>query len=242
MSAFKEQPEYIRLRRFAGVDRWHDAGYLGQSLRIFCDDVGGSHVDHVADILAVLLPEAEIFTGGIGYRVQYGAVVESTVRCDTTGETMPFDDFVRKYEIRLINNSTTGTHGATVNPIGAFMRTRIQQYNLIMTASAGNGYGQPIHTNYYGAAILVTSVQLSEAGSIIGAKCAEGDGIDFSMFYGPMPGTSYSAPFLLGMIGLLLGKHRDLNQGEVYDYLKDNCIHLGRKEIFGNGLPVLGQA
>ncbi|QOX65058.1 S8/S53 family peptidase [Anoxybacterium hadale] len=241
MSAFEQQLEYVKLRHMTGIDRWHDAGYLGQDLKIFCDDVGGKHVEHVVDILEVIVPEAEILTGKIGYRIRYGSVVESFVHYDKTGETIDFDNFMKRHEIRLINNSTTGSGGPAVSPIGAFMRTKIDQYNIIMTASAGNGYGQPINTNYYGAAILVTSVQLNDAGRIVNSKCAEDGGIDFSMFYGPMPGTSYSSPFLLGMIGLLLGKYPRMNQKEVYQYLKEHCISLGIREIFGHGLPILGQ-
>ena len=242
MSAFKEKQEYKKLRNITGIDRWHHAGYLGQGLHIFCDDVGGNHVDRVVDILEVIVPKAKILTGRIGYHSKNGAVIESLVRCDTTGEIMAFDDFIKKYQIKLINNSTTGIQGPVVSPAGAIMRTRIKRNKLIMTASAGNGYGQPINTNYYGAAIIVTSVQLNDDEKIVSSKCAEGEGIDFSMFYGPMPGTSYSSPFLLGMIGLLLGKYPDMNQQEVYSYLKEHCIPLGRKEVFGHGLPILGQA
>lgn len=241
MSAFKEKEEYYRLREIVGIENWHQVGYQGKGLSIFCDDVGGNHAEGVVNILEVILPKAQIYSGRICYHIQYGAVVKSMIMCDTTGEAMPFDDFIEKYRIKLINNSTTGSLGAVISPVGAFMKTRITRYNIIMTGSAGNGYGRPINTNYYGAAIIVTSVQLNDTGSIVNSKCAEGEGIDFSMFYGPMPGTSYSAPFLLGMIGLLLEKYPHLNQQQVYQYLKDHCLTLGSEEVFGHGLPILGQ-
>ena len=239
MSAFKEQKEYKETREFVGIPKWQNEGYLGKGLSIFCDDVGGSHVELVADILKTILPEAEIYTGNFEFEISYGAVVKSYVRCDTTGEFMAFDDFMPKYNIRLINNSTSGYSGATMQPVGEFMRHRLGKYNMIMTGSCGNGYGQPINTGYFGAAILVTEVRLKEGNKVVSGKCAEGDGIDFSMFGGIMPGTSFASPYLLGMIGLILGKYPDFTQKQVYEYLLKCARPLGNSQVFGNGLPIL---
>lgn len=240
MSKFRLDAQYIAWRELVNIHRWHQVGYCGRHLAVFCDDVGGNHVELVADILETILPGAKIYTGHLNYHQRNGNVV-CKVYCDTTNETMDFDQFIVKYKIKLINNSTTGRSGAMVNPIGAWMREKIRMYHLIMTASAGNGYGQPINTFYYGAAILVTSVRQSADGRILSGQCAEGEGIDFSMFHGIMPGTSFSAPFLLGMIGLLAGEYPQLTQEEAYGYLKSHCLSLGKREVFGWGLPILGE-
>jgi hypothetical protein len=72
-----------------------------------------------------------------------------------------------------------------------------------------------------------------------------GEDCDFSMFMGFQSGTSFAAPFLCGMIGLIRCKYGMITQAKVYEYLKKHSKDLG--EIghdgeYGYGLPILGDA
>lgn len=72
MSMFLTDPDCVRQREYANIPAWHDKGYLGKGLSVFCDDVGGSHVAIVADIIQTILPKAAVYTGGIGYTQKSG--------------------------------------------------------------------------------------------------------------------------------------------------------------------------
>ena len=89
---------------------------------MFCDDVGGSHVAIVADIIQTILPKAKVYTGNIGYIQKNGEIAECNISCLETGELLPFDTFVRKYDINLINNSTGGNKNSAILPIALWMK------------------------------------------------------------------------------------------------------------------------
>ncbi|MDF3000900.1 MAG: hypothetical protein K0Q48_1019 [Bacillota bacterium] len=250
MGRFVTDPECILQREFVNIPAWHKAGHTGKGLTVFCDDVQKNHhAELVKDIVQTILPEARVLSGAIGYAWQDAesmepakkVIVDCAVRCTETAEVMRFDDFIKKYEVSLINNSTDGGSGTEILPQAVYMNQKIQEHNLIFCGAAGNGYGQPTTQKYNGACMVVTSVKLEEGKPIYGLK-AHGENLDFSMFYGFQSGTSNSSPFLLGMVGLLRCRWPEITQAEAYAYLKEQCVSLGPRKKFGWGIPVLGEA
>lgn len=232
--------DFEKQLNYAGIPAWHEKGYKGKGITVFMDDVGGSHVANTAGVVVrTILPEAEIYTGGIEYTIKNGVVESCSIRCDETGESLPFDDFIKKYNVKLLNNSTDGGNGKD-GPNAVYMAKKIKEHNLIMTGSAGNGTGRPINNKYYGAAIMVTGCRLQDDNPVSG-RYAEDEGIDFSAFTAGRVGTSFAAPFLLGMIGLRRCKHPDISQEEVIEYFTEHCEKLGSKKIYGRGLALMGE-
>ncbi len=219
-----------------GVSAWHNKGIKGKGITVFCDDVSKpSHYGYVKMIIETIIPEATVFTGNIGYQIKSGEVLQSTINCRETGETILFDEFIYKHDIKLINNSTDGGSHDRESPYAKFMRDKIMQHNLIMTGSAGNVYGALIDNKYYGAAIMVTGINDNKKSTY-----AEDLDIDFSMFTAGNTGTSFASPFLLGLIGLLVTRNPDLSQQNAIDYFAAHCEDLGNKNVYGRGVPTMG--
>lgn len=242
MGMFLTDADCIRQREYVNIPAWHKSGYKGKGLNIFCDDVSGNHVESVADIIQTILPEAKIYTGNIGYIEKGGVISQCSIRCNETGETIPFDDFIKKYSIDLINNSTDGGNGDTILPVAQYMKGKIKEHNLIFSGSAGNGYEQPTKQKYNGACIVVTSANL-ESGKAVYGKDSTAPNIDFAIFHGFQSGSSFASPFLLGMAGLLRCKYPHISQDEVYEYFRGHCEDIGtpgKDSKSGWGVPILG--
>lgn len=242
MSMFQTDPDCISQREYVNIPEWHKAGFTGRGINVFCDDVGGNHAENVKEIIQVILPDAIIYTGSINYIKDNDGIKECKIYCQELGYAMTFDDFVETQKINLINNSTTGGDGERILPIAEYMKDKIKQYNLIMCGAGGNVYKGETDQKYNGACIVVNSVNFVNDRPVYGKKSI-GNNIDFTMFHGWQSGTSFSSPFLLGMIGLLRSKYPNITQDEVYEYFKTHCEDLGDKfkdKYFGWGLPILG--
>jgi len=216
--------------------------FTGKGLVIFCDDADPNHCGCVVDIIHTILPEATIYSGTIGTVKLGGVLTKETISCRELGITLPFDDFIVKYNVSMINNSTDGGQGTTVLPEAVWMKEKIKQYNLIMTGAAGNGSSCPTTQPYSGACLVVTSALLKE-GKAVASVRSIGENVDFAMFNGFQPGTSFSSPFLLGMAGKLRCRNPKITQDEVKAYFKSHREDLlvdGFDIQSGWGLPILG--
>lgn len=49
MGYFETDTDCINQREYVGIPRWHTAGYLGEGINVFCDDIDENHVGIVAD-------------------------------------------------------------------------------------------------------------------------------------------------------------------------------------------------
>ena len=201
--------------QFVNAPAWIAAGYTGKGQTVFLDDKA-TDLGHIAtskDIIQSLLPDIRILSGRLNFATKSSVVTSVTAQCNETGELLPFDDFVIKYGVGLINNSTGGGNGTEVLPHAIWMRDKIKQYNLIVTGAAGNGHGQPTTQRFNGACIMVASCVL-ENGRPRYANKAVGPNIDFAIFSGYQSGTSHSAPFLLALAGMLRSKWPGMTQDE----------------------------
>jgi hypothetical protein len=236
MGKFLTDPACIKQRVYINIPQWNNAGFTGKGLTIFHDDVdlNSSHSQCCVDILKTILPDAKILSGRIDYSSDNSIVSSCIVNCYETKENLPFEEFIVKNDVSLINNSTSGGRDNNNSAIAVYMRSMIKKYNLIGTGSYGN-YGEVPTNKFQGAFIMVSGVDndMTDYG-VSGKDC------DFSMFMGFQDGTSFSAPFLLGMIGLYRSKYGKITQNEVYNLLKSNCQDLGtvgKDEQWGWGLP-----
>ena len=242
MGMFLTDANCIAQRKYVNLPAWDK--YDGNGLSIFCDDVGADHAPCVVDIIQTILPKAKVYSGNIGYQKIDDKILACIVSCKELGVTMAFDDFVTKYDISLINNSTDGGKGTTILPEALYMRDKIKQYNLIFCGCAGNDNGSPCTQKYNGACIIVTSCHLNDKGVPIFSNESIGPNIDFAMFNGFQPGTSFASPFLLGMAGKLRCKYPNITQEEVKAYFKAHCEDLlvdGFDIQSGWGLPKMGE-
>jgi hypothetical protein len=236
MGYFLTHEGSIRQRKYISIPKWHEKGYKGKGIAVFHDDVEASHSEACVDIIQTILPEARVLSGGISYATKGGEVASCNVRCTETKETLPFDEFIQKHNVTQINNSTTGS---STPAMVEYLKEKIKQYNLFCTGSAGNS--GDVSNKYKGAFVMVTGVHFYKDTDRIMSYGSNGDEIDFSMFMGFQMGTSFSAPFLNGMAGLLRSKNPNMTQEEIYDYFKSHSKLLGEKHIYGWGLPIMGE-
>jgi hypothetical protein len=220
------------------IPQWYAKGYKGQGITIFCDDTdNGGHRERVKSIITNMLPEAKVLSGNFGIVIKSGEVQSVIVNCIETGERLPFEDFIIKYNVRLINNSVTSSNSKPNSEKANWMKKMIEKHNLIMTGSAGNTYGGLSCNDYIGACILITGCNLKKRSTY-----AEGDYIDFTA-YAPQDGTSFASPFALSMAGLLIQKCPNFTQNDVYEYFKKHCEDIGewKKDcVYGYGLITMG--
>lgn len=125
----------------------------------------------------------------------------------------------------------------------------------------GNGnYGNLTETErvnfwkeYNGA--VVTAAVHNNNGTLEWAYYSSyGEGIDFtapslymlptydsSTAYELKQGTSFSTPFLAGMVAILRGKFPGITVDQIYNFLLENATVIGNgdKRYFGNGMPVM---
>ena len=230
---FKKQMEYCN------IPAWHDKGYKGKGITVFMDDVTErNHCQLTKMVVETILPEATVVTGTINANID-SVVTNASITCHETDECIPFDEFINKYNVAIINNSKDGGTHDTNNPKAVWLRQMRDKHNLILTASAGNGYGCPCDNSYYGAGIIVAGVNSKKKSTY-----AEDDIIDFTCYTAGMAGTSFAAPFFAGMAGLLRCKNPRISQQGVVDYFSEHCEDLGAKgkdKVYGRGLAKMGE-
>lgn len=229
MGLFLTDEKCIRQRQYVNIPQWHEAGYKGKELTIFHDDVNDTHSECCVDIIQTILPEARVLSGRIENMQRNNEITSCNIYCNETEECLPFDDFITKYDISQINNSTSSRANDNLHtPVAKYMREKITRYNLLCTGSAGNSDSK--NNRYKGAFIMVGGVYFYGNTDKIMKHGPSWDWVDFSMFMGFQSGTSFSAPFLNGMAGLLRSKHgRKMTQEEIYNCFKINSRQFGEK-------------
>jgi len=236
MGAFETDLKCIQQREYVNIPLWDK--YTGEGLTIFHDDFKGDHSECCADIIKTILPDARVLQGTIGFITSHNIVTSCVVSCDETNDNfIPFEEFIIEHNISLINNSTDGGDNDSNSAISIYMQGMINKYNLIITGAAGN-FGMT--NKYQGAGIMVGGVSL--VNGQIKKMTSDGEPIDFVMFMGNQIGSSFAAPFLNGMIGLLRSKYPSITQKQAYAYMKHQSKDLGDvgDDIkYGWGLPIM---
>lgn len=238
MGLFLTDENCIKQREYVNLPAWD--GYTGKGITIIHDDAETGHDEAMIDIMQTILPEARILNCRRQITIKNGVVTSFKYRCLDTGETLPFEEFITKYDVSQINNSTDGGDNNSNSPIAVYMRKMIKKYNLFCTGAAGNYGGM---TNpYQGAFIMVSGLRFKNG--VISDFGSAGDAVDFSMFMGFQDGTSCASAFLNAMGGKLRAKYgRQITQEWIYEYFKSHCQHLGtpgKNPQYGWGVPILG--
>lgn len=245
MGLFEWNQGCIAQREYVNIPAWHKAGYIGEGISVFCDDADRVHAESVADIVQTILPDARVMYGNISYKSEKGHA-ELYAKLKNSSKSIPLEEFIAINDISLINNSTglnRDTAAGGITPAQAELKKILDKYNVIMTGAAGNDADGKITNPWVNVAIMVNSAVLKN-GKPAHALSSIGNKIDFCMFTGFQPGTSFAAPFLLGMIGLLRCRYgRSLTQDQAYAYLRDHAEDMrddGKDHYTGWGLPILG--
>lgn len=241
MGMFLTDPKCIEQRKIVGLPLWDK--YDGEGITIFHNDVANEgHCKACKDLMQTILPKAKIYSGTFSYNSNATGITSFDVRCFETGERLPFEDFIVKYNISQINNSTgSDDHGDVMDShMAIYMNKIIAKHNLFCTGAAGNFGGMT--NNFQGAFVLVSGLTLMGDGTWRDYG-SPGNPVDFSMFMGYQNGTSFSSPILNGMGGKLRSFYgRTITQAEIYTYFKTHCKDLGtigKDPEYGWGLPVM---
>lgn len=222
MGYFETSLSCINQRKYVNIPAWHEHGFTGKGLTIFHDDLGKtSHNQNCVDIIQTILPDARVLSGSISCSTANGELTECFIYCNETEERLPFEDFIEKYDVSQINNSTTSSK---VNlAVVEYMKSMIQKHNLFCTGALGN-YDEAIN-DFVGAFVIVGGVYPD----LRDYRSAEGS--DFKMFMGYQNGTSFASPFLNAMGGLVRCKYGRITQDKICEYLKEHT----------NNIPILGR-
>lgn len=241
MGLYLTDPNCIKEREIVGLPAWDK--YDGEGITIFHSDIyNDGHCAYCKDIHQVILPKARILSGLINHSSNNTGITSCTIKCFETEESLPFEEFIVKYNVSQINNSTGADDNGDdmQSPLSDYMNKMIAKYNLFCTGAAGNFKGMT--NKFQGAFVLVSGINRMADGSWRDYG-SPGKPVDFSMFMGYQDGTSFSAPMLNAMGGKLRNRYgRNISQQEIYIYLKNNCKDLGiegRDPEYGWGLPIL---
>ena len=237
MSTLQEQWEQERKNHFeyCNIDKYHVLGFKGKDINFLNLELG-NHGTKVCKVFSEVAPESKVFKGVLTGRTdgtpinKYGLTVN--------GVLYDFETFVVENNIKVINSSKTGG----TETVSQFIKKYIvEKHDVIFTSSAGNSYGE-VTCPYKNSAIVVGAVDYVNGNPTITDYSGKGEKVDFVTFAHLYNGTSFSAPFLNGMIALLLQRYGDFNQEQCIEILKSLCIDLGEKGKdvkYGWGLPVL---
>lgn len=223
------------------IPEWLNAGYGRNVVGFICDTDRNGHRERTKSKVPMLNPYLQNYSGGLELLINNGKVVEEKIRCVETGETMNFDDFIKKYKVELINVSTDGGNADPNSIKAVWMREKIKKHNLLVTLSLGNANGKPSDNPYYGAGMLINGGVI-ENGSIRWGYYGQDPLCDFIMPTCGDTGTSFAAPSLYAMNGFLRTRYPKISEDDAREYWISNCIAKGKdKTKYGYGMPILGR-
>jgi hypothetical protein len=238
MATIQEIHEQQRKNHFSfcNIDKYHEAGYEGKGIN-FLNLETSEHGEQVCRVFSEVAPESKVYKGRLTGKTDGTTLTHFNI--SVNGMTHDFETFVVENRIKLINVSK---EDGRVKVKQDFIRDYIiRKHGVILTNAAGN-YGEFVSGSYRDVAIVVGAVNYNNGKPIITNYSGQGDEVDFVTFPHLFTGTSFSSPFLSGMIALLLNRYGDFSQSECVEILKSLCIDLGqpcKDPKYGWGLPVL---
>ncbi|WP_333637780.1 S8 family peptidase [Tissierella praeacuta] len=234
------------------LDAWCHDGKIIDPFNNKQNKFENSHGNQTANILHQVAPDSKIYILNNG-----GVYINGKVEGKFIEESIPH---IINSGISLVNASLGGVDNDILNEnIRA-----AQEEGVTFCTSAGNGgYRDISGYSNSGVWIAVGAVHLSKRNGIniaeYSSKCGVVDFVQFSGIYANdirpthkdrtiyVSGTSFSSPMLCGMLALVQQLFQEkagqtLNQDELYQFMLDNSIDLGKKgkDIeYGHGLFIL---
>jgi len=228
-----------RQRDIAGVTAFREAGYTGKGWNVL--QLESSTSDHATECVADIL---DIAPGMTVYRATSTIITKSsgvTATCKYNGITYTLEEFIKQYNIKFVTKSVGGKPVDIVK--SAYFQDLIDRYNIILVTPAGNKGKSGLCVAFpVDVSIVVGAVGLSDSNTIsVLNYSGRGNEVDFVYFMGYRTGTSYAAPRLLGVMGLLSEKYGDMTKDEMYSLLKSLCREIDSSGTYndGYGIPIL---
>lgn len=221
---------------YCNIDKYHAQGFKGKEIN-FLNLETSEHGDKVCKVFSEVAPESKVFKGYLSGTTNGTPLTNFNITVD--GVKQDFETFVIENKIKIINCSRENGH---VQVLSDFMKKYIiDKHNVILCNSAGNDYTH-VSGSFYDVGICVGAVDYKNGVPVRATYSGQGEKVDFVAFAHLFNGTSFSSPFLAGMIALLLCKYGDFNQYECVEILKGMCVDLGKEgddDYFGWGIPTL---
>lgn len=229
-------------KRYCGITAWHNNGVKGDGVVIWnTESEGSSHGDIVSRRIWDSCPNATIIQAGLYMLCDNERVIENGV--DYQGKRYGVEEFIKTFNVNILTRSVGGGDSGG-KAESRFWLDLIDRYNLVIFNSAGNEGGKGISSAFPNdVAFFVGSVCLNRAGvPMVLYYSSRGESLDFVTFRGVWDGTSFSAPFLAGISGLLKQRFGKMSWFEIYECLKMISMDIdttGFDINSGNGLPIL---
>ena len=236
MGLFLTDANCKKQREYVGIPAFQSKGYLGEGLVILHDDLeeNSSHSECCVDIIQTILPKAKVIPVVITYTSD-----SKSIDCRIKYKNIYYDaeQFIKDNKVNMINNSTASRSPNSNLVFDNYWNDLIVRYNLICTCSAGNASDS---MNKFSKSFIPVG-GIFFKGNTMEIYPAYDDGL-FVMFMGFQSGTSFSAPFLNGMLGLLRCERPNITQADAINVLKGWCKDLGIVGFdrqYGFGLPIM---
>ena len=224
---------------YSNITQWHDVGIKGSSVVVWNLESDSGHGRLTRSAILKVAPEATVLAYGLPTRVSRDQLLEFSAFVD--GNLIDVDNFISENKIKIINASLIGDPCKGLTERWGYLK---KKYNLILVNSAGNdgeGDGETVssklpaeHAMLIGASNLINNSPVRAYYSSVGKE------VDFTNFTLWDSGTSFSAPYTVGMIAMLCQKYGDISHEEAYQILKRNSVDIGVEGVdsyHGWGIP-----
>lgn len=235
-------PEDIVRREFKklNIDKYHTQGFTGKRIVVLNGETLSSHGKMTNGVLKKVAPDCLVLNSGISSAVIGGKLVYCNVTINSV--TQSLEQAIDNYNIKIITVSKSGNSNDVVLEHFRYLQKR---KGVIFVNAAGNEGSEGVDGLYTkdDTSISIGSVYIYDTGEVRRmVHSAIGEELDFVAPLGGGQGTSASAPYVAGMIALLLNKYGDFNQVECVEILKSISLDLGddgKDNSYGYGLPIL---
>lgn len=239
MPSAEQLKEVERQNRISGVKLIRDQGYTGAGWNVA--QLESSTSDHGEECVNRIL---EIAPGMKVYRAQSTVTIGKngvTATCKYDGKTYDLEDFIKEYNIKFITKSIGGK--PVDEAYSAYLQNLIDNYDIIPVTPAGNEGLDGLTTAFpINVSIVVGAVAISDSGRISVTNYSGRGKIDFAYFPGFGNGTSFCAPAIVGVLGLLFEKYGGRSKDQAKELLKQFCGGKQYNEKVGWGVPIMNDS